>query len=256
MKISSGYQTVERALRLLDFFTVQNPRRSLKELCSLSGENKSAVYRSLCSLEKYGLIMFARATRTYSLGYSIIRLASVVEADLRIRDIALPVMRQLSEYTGETVVLTVLDGKEQVTCIEKVESDKPIRVTLNRGASSPPHAGASGKILMAYLPKPSLERILAQPLQRFTPNTMTDPGELRRQCSAIRKQGWAFSDGELDEGVYAISVPILSPGGLFAIASLSVSGPSIRFEQEDIDRHVRALRQAVEAITDSMELTR
>ncbi len=251
----SGFKTVERAFRLLELFTVQKPRRKLAELCSCSGENKSAVYRSLRSLEKCGLVMFDRTTGTYSLGYSIIRLASVLEADLRIRDIALPVMRQLATATGETVVLTVLSGDDTVTCVEKVESDKPMRVTLNRGASSPLHAGASGKVLMAHLSDQSFERLLARPRQKFTANTIVDAEDLRRECLAIRKRGWAFSDGELDEGVYAVSVPILALGGLPAVASLSVSGPSIRFSQEDLHRCVASLKSAVATIAGGLKLT-
>lgn len=247
-------QTVDRALSLLKHFTPQTPQMSIADLCAATGLHKSIVYRLLCTLERHGFVRYDRTTRKYALGLAIIELAEVMREDLQIRDVALPIMRKLVGDIGESAFLTVLRDDEKAVCIERVESPRPIRVTFRRGSVSPLHAGASAKVLMAYLPEKARLRALSRPLTRFTNNTVTDPDELRKELESIRQKGWAFSIGELDEGVYAIAVPILGRSTNHAVASLSIAGPVNRLDRSLIDRVVRLLQEAAKDISSALQV--
>lgn len=224
-------------------------------MCVATGLHKSIVYRLLCTLERHGFVRYDRTTRQYSLGFAIVELASIMDGDIQIRDVALPVMRQLAADTGESVFLTVLGDDEKAVCIEKVESTRPIRVTFKPGSVSPLHAGASAKVLMAYLPEKARLRALNRPLTKFTHRTITDPDELQKELDLIRQRGWAFSVGELDEGIYAIAVPILGYRADRAVASLSIAGPDSRLDQSGLDRLICLQQEAARKISSALQLT-
>jgi len=136
-------------------------------------------------------------------------------------------MEETSAVTGETTILTVISGGVGV-CVERIGSPSPVAFHLEIGRSLPLHAGAAAKVLLAYLPERVRERILQQPLARFTPATVTDPDRLRRQCAQIRRRGYAFTDQEADIGVRGVAAPIFGVSG-GVVASLCIAGPVERF---------------------------
>jgi DNA-binding IclR family transcriptional regulator len=116
--------------------------------------------------------------------------------------------------------------------LDRVESEEPIRYSLFQpGATIPLHAGASSKILMAYLPEEDWDRIIEKErLKRYTPNTITKVSQLKAHLREIRKRGYAFSDQEVDRDVRAVAAPILNGQGEL-VAGLSVAGPFYRINK-------------------------
>ena len=144
-------------------------------------------------------------------------------------------MKELSLLTKETVLLTAVHGTRGI-CIERVESEEPIRYSLFQpGASLALHAGASSKILMAYLPEEEWDRIIAtEGLKRYTPTTITERGELKAHLREIRKKGFACSDQEVDRDVRAVAAPIFNGAGEL-VAGLSVTGPAYRISKKKLN---------------------
>src|SRR5204863_8004436 len=85
------------------------------------------------------------------------------------------------------------------------------------------------------MPAEELDGHLAQPLPRFTPNTVTNPDDLRRQLGAVRTNEYAFSEEELEVGLNAVAAPILSLEGT-VVAALSASGPAYRLTPDSLTR--------------------
>jgi len=72
---------------------------------------------------------------------------------------------------------------------------------LEVGRRRPPHAGASSKILMAYLPEEEIQAIIRDKgLPKVCTNTITDPDELMAELAKIRACGYAESREETDLG--------------------------------------------------------
>jgi len=247
----STLSTLERCVQILTLFDDATPRLSVEEISARLGLPKSTVYRYVSALKKHRLISEDSRPGTYRLGTRILTLArGVVRSS--VQKLALPFMERLRERYGETVILSGLRNNQGV-CLEKVEGTHALRVSHDRGAIFPLHAGASGKVLLAYLPAGDQERIInSQELTRFTKTTITDPKRLREELRRIRAQGYAESDGEVTEGTYGIGAPILGRGGRI-IAALSISAPKQRLQGEKKEKIVNAVVGTAEKITQEVQ---
>lgn len=247
---SQGLQTVERTLRVLDLFAADpEVTWSLAELTRELGMNKTTVFRILGTLEKHGYLTRDRESRRYTLGPAALALGSA--AGGRLRQIAYPELRRLTEETGETSQLHVITGLE-IVCVDKVESSQPVRVSYEIGRRGPLHAGASGKSLLAFLSDEELDEILPQlELRRYTENTVTDADQLRQDLESIRAAGYAQTCGEMDRGVCAVSVPIWNGFGRLE-AALNLSGPMERWTPERTAFYIQATQEAAARISQAL----
>ena len=218
-------QTVDRTLRLLTAFPKDRAEVSLSELSAVTGIGPSMVHRMLYTLQRHGFVSQAPASRRYSLGLRLFELGRLVADNLEIRQKALPIMRRVSEQTGESVVLMVHSDGEAV-CVEGVENQQSqFRYNAPVGQRYPLHAGAGGKVLLAFQSAETIEAILRRPLPRYTDRTVTDPDHLRAELAEIRKLGYAVNHGAVTVGVTAIGAPIKDHTGAVA-AAMTLVGPA------------------------------
>ena len=241
-------KTVERTLALLNLFAGRPEWSwSLAELAEASGIHKTTVLRMLSTLERHGYLVREAESRRYRLGPAALALGGAA-AGMRIRQVAYPVLRRLTEETGETAMLHVISGTQSV-CIDKVESPQPIRVTYDIGRQGPLYAGSSGKVLLAFLEPAELDRLLPRlKLRRYTELTITDRGALRRELEQIRERGYATSYGELDPGVYAIGAPVWGSLGRLE-AGVSLVGPGVRWTEAHWQHYVSATLKAAREVS-------
>jgi DNA-binding IclR family transcriptional regulator len=134
------------------------------------------------------------------------------------------VLRYLVAETGETAVVTRRIGLAAV-CLQQVESSQPLRVSLQPGSMSPLHAGAIGRVLLAYALPEIIEEVVAGGLERVTPST-PDEAVLRETLAEIRETGIARSEGELISGSVGIAAPIFRNDGI--VGAVGVVGPKAR----------------------------
>ena len=241
-------KTVDRALQVLLQFDQEHPEWSSSELAQSLGLHRSIVYRILTTLERRGFVTQIGGQRgRFRLGSRLVELGNVVLADIDLRQIAHPIIARLVRETSESAFLTVVSGDESV-CIDKVDSPQHIRVTLTIGGRYPLYAGASNKILLAYLPTDTLEDLTARGLDSITPQTITDVTRLKDELTAIREQGYAFSVGELTPGVAALAVPLLNSNDTL-VAALSIAGLASRFDEDKLSTLINATRRAAEDIS-------
>jgi DNA-binding IclR family transcriptional regulator len=130
----------------------------------------------------------------------------------------------LAEETGETAAVVRRIGLSSI-CLQQIESDAALRVTLEPGSMTPLYAGAPGRVLLAFAPAEVLDEVLGQDLLRITPNTPDEP-ELRDGLGDIVLTGIATSEGELIEGSVAMAVPVFRDDGI--VGGIAVIGPSFR----------------------------
>ena len=234
-------QSLSHGLEILLLFDSSRPIFTILEICDLLRFSQSKTYRLVRALVHHGLLETQNGSGQYSLGMNALRLGLLAQQKFKIGVMALPYMKELSRLTKETVLLTAIQGNKAI-CLERVESAEPIRYSLfTPGANLPLHAGASSKVLLAFLPEVEWDAIIVEGgLQRFTPQTITDPGVLKEQLREIRIRGFAFSDQEVDRDVRAVAAPILNARGDL-IAGLSVAGPAYRINK----RRVQSLGQLV-----------
>ncbi|HVA25020.1 MAG TPA: IclR family transcriptional regulator [Chloroflexota bacterium] len=251
MSAKGRNSTADRTIDVLLLFDDRGPVLSALEVSERLTMPRSTTYRYLQSLRSYGLVEDDSASGGFRLGPRVLQLARVARRGLALPEVALPCMRELAATTGEAVLLT-RRSERQVVCVERVESHHRIRLSYERGTVLPPHAGASAKVLLAWLPDPELDELLCQAeLTRYTERTVTDPIALRKELAAIRQAGYAVSNGEVDAGVRGVAAPIFRPEGQVA-AGLSTVGPAFRLDDSALPGVVDATRRSAEAISQRM----
>jgi DNA-binding IclR family transcriptional regulator len=128
-----------------------------------------------------------------------------------------------------------------------VETSQPLRLSVTPGRRQPLHAGASQKVLMAYMDPEALDRALAHPLEHLCHNTITDLRLLREELASIRDAGWASSFEETNLGVWGLAVPILDANGSI-VCAIGIAGPSARLVQERISDLIHRIHGCAEDI--------
>jgi len=228
-------KSIRNCFRILSLFSKQNPDLDAEGISQAINIPKSSVYRYLYTLIQESILEYDSTTKKYELGLKIIELGGTAYHQMELRRIALPFMQELAKKTRETVYLSTLD-RDRAICVERVESDLPIRLSINRGESFPLHASATARILMAYLPDEEQDRIIKKGLKGFTDYTITDSQKLRQNLKEIKRRGFASSNQELDLGAKAVSAPIFDFSGR-AIAGLSIAGPVHRFAGKKVKEY-------------------
>jgi IclR family KDG regulon transcriptional repressor len=216
-------RAVERALSIFDAFDAANPTLTLQGIGARIGLSKATTYRLVNSLNDCGYLVRV-GNHKYSLSLKFVRLAGLVRSTLTVRDIARPIMTEVSEATGETVVLNTVQGHERV-CIEVVETPAALMHIVRAGEHVPLIHGATGKILMAYMTDAERDKVIDAAKDAKSINRKTYMAQLKR----FRKQGYSHTSGERAMGVTAISVPIFNMEGRVNDC-LTLSGPSIRMD--------------------------
>lgn len=223
MDVVQGTQSVSRAFGLVDL-VVEEPR-SLQDLCRLSGLTRPTAVRLLNVLEQHRYVRRIEGGR-YDLGIRYLELSARLQSRLDLVTVVSPFLEELAKRYRETTFLCVRDGRDMV-CVARLESPHAIRLSHSVGARTSPHAGALGKVLLAFAPAAVVEAVLSGPLERLTASTITEPEKLRAELEAIRAAGYAESEGEGNEGASAVAAPIRDAAGE-VIAAIAVAGPSER----------------------------
>lgn len=245
-------QTLANGLEVLLLYDQTKPVFSVYEISRGLKFSQSKTYRLVRTLVKYNFLKEEHGTARYSLGLNALRIGLIAQQQFNIASIARPFMRELSILTRETVLLTALNGTKGIV-LERIESEEPVRYSMFQpGATIPLHAGASSKILMAYLPEKEWDRIIkTEGLKRYTANTIVNKQELKIHLRNIRNQGYAFSDQEVDKDVRAIAAPILNGRGEL-VAGLSIAGPSYRINKRKLILLRKIIKEFAEKISKNL----
>jgi DNA-binding IclR family transcriptional regulator len=248
---SSPVGSVDRLVRVLDSFSVDRPAWSLAELSAHLDLPKSTLHRFLVSLETHDILRRDPGNKLWRPGYRLLDWGELAGRTIGLSQLARPLMREIAAATGELVVLTVYSGQE-VVCIEKIDARHAVRLALEVGTRRPLHAGASSKVLAAYLPETEGQALLqGGHLPRLCTNTITDPEALAAELATIRAQGFAQSIEETDPGAWGVATPIFDRGGAM-VGAIGVAGPIQRYSEELAQHYVTLCREACQKVSEQL----
>jgi DNA-binding IclR family transcriptional regulator len=249
-----GLQVLERTFGILEVFTQARPEWSATEVAREIDLPVPTVHRILAALKGLGYVSQHQQTRRFRLGLAALSLGERARALADLRPVALGPLRELSEQTGETALLTVLSpARDRSVCLERVETSQPLRLSVEPGRQLPLHAGASQKALLAFMPGDEIDAIAARPLERCCSATITSRRALMADLAAIRARGWASSFEETNVGVWGIAVPVLSAADV--ICAVGIAGPSPRLSAERVRPDVRLTHEAAVSIGRALGLS-
>jgi DNA-binding IclR family transcriptional regulator len=212
--------TSERSLMVLCVIARHGKPLTVRKLIDITGFPQSTVYRHLLTLKKWGLVQ--EQDNFYMPGPVSVQLAWGFDHTSYLLSNARAEMARLVAECGESVGLMVAVN-DQVTCLEMVESEQSLRCSFSKGRSHPLTRGASAKAVLAHLP--TADSIVDKQLG----SNKKDIQRLHAELAAIRTQGYATSEGEVDWGVWGISAPIFYRPG-HAAGAITLMAPAVRAE--------------------------
>ncbi len=214
---------VGRIARIMELLCSAEETLTLREIESRIGIPRSTLHRLLSSLEEQEWVHREEGTEQFrpSVGFFLLNNRSLFYDEL-IR-VASPEMETLVARTDKTCILSVLEGLEG-RCIHAVDPPMAVKFVAHRGMPVPVHAGATGKVLLAFAPKRLQERIFDGGLPE-----RIDAERLKDQIEEIRRDGYAYSREEWIANAGDISVPLFDRRGLF-VAQLGLAGLAASFD--------------------------
>lgn len=236
---------VYKALQVLIALGDEHRPLTLTEICHLVRLPKTTVFRYLQTLAQCGFVKHDRQADMYHLGARLFELGQLAGQQMRIRDVALPVMEELRERFNETVNLGILDGYD-VVYVEMAESHHSLRMQATLGSRDPAFSTALGKAMLAYIGDPA-RHLPARMLPR-TVYTLHTRGDVMRSLAQVRELGYALDDQENEEGARCVGAPIFEYPGRVA-AAISVSAPASRLGRDQVGEVAVAVMAAAAAIS-------
>ena len=236
--------SVDHALRLAAILQLEGGL-SVTEAAERLNVARSTAHR-LLSMLVYRDFAVQNEQREYHAG-PVLQIAVHSKSETsRLRAAAYSHMAAMVDDVDESLNLIIRTG-DTARFIASVECTQELRVGTREGMAFPTHLVTGGLVLLAQLNSEQVESLYS--LDRFSDRLDQRPDleRLHRDLQRIRMQGFAVTQGLAELGVVAIGVPVRNRVGV-AIAGLSMSMPSVRFDSVNIPAWVAALRATVHAI--------
>jgi IclR family pca regulon transcriptional regulator len=228
-------QSLERGLAILSAFRSGRPLLGVSELGREIGLSRSTAHRYVATLTALGYLQQDAVTKKYRLGPRVLDLGFSAINSMELREVAAPHLRQLSDETGYTVNMAILDGLD-IVYVERCRSaragQREIDLNLHVGARLPAYCTSLGKVLLAFLPADERMDALARiDFVRRGPNTLTSSAALAAELERVRADGFAVSNEELAYGLRSIAAPVFAHDGSAAAAiNLAVHSSMVSIE--------------------------
>lgn len=222
--------SLANALSILKGFTMDHPEQGVTDVAKHLGLSKSTVHRLLASMASEGFVYKNPRTNRYSLGTSVLTLTNLVSSQLPILNESVPVLNMLTERTGETSHLGILEDQHMIY-LQKVECDNPTSLFTHIGKRHPIHATSIGQAILAFQEQDERHQLLPETLESYANHTITSHKRLSEKMDLIKAEKYVICDRELQEDVMAIAAPIYNEKGK-VLAAINIVGPANRIKSK------------------------
>lgn len=251
MSEAIGVKSLARAMRVLECFSVTEPELGVSEIAKKLGMQKSTIFNILSTFQQCGYISQNPKTNKYFLGFKFLHLSYIVNSHLSLREIFLPYLMRISEATRHICFFAVCYHQE-VHYIEAIYpyTQEPTRNIL--GERAPMYCTGLGKAMLAFMPPEEADEIINGPLTAYTPFTLTNPDDLRKDLEKTRMNGYSIDNMEHEFGLRCVAVPVFGSNGK-VIAAVSVSGLSSAFDPSSIQQCAQTLIEVLRPLQHRVE---
>lgn len=244
----------EKAFQVLNAFSVSPHRFTLTEIAAATGLSANQAFRVLQTLLAIGFVRVEPESKTYRLGARLFALIPALYHGDELLVASRDALDAAQCQTGEMVSLIVADGDDATICID---SREPGCTGCGAGGigsrSTHLHAGAAGKLLLAFSLDERIARYLAahDPLHRFTPRTCATADDLWAAIRQVRQDGYAVSLGEVSEEMYGIAAPVRDRRGDL-VATVTLAASLVGTGSGERDRQTAAMIETARRISTNL----
>ncbi|MGN6406437.1 IclR family transcriptional regulator [Sinomonas sp.] len=244
---STPLLVLHKVTQILECFSVENPEPTLQQIVRGTGLPSSTCQRLVQNMVREGFL--DRDGDRYRIGMRFVQWSTPGTIGLDIVRTVRPILQRLRDETGETACLYMRDGAHR-TVVAVAETRHVVMRPFHVGQVMPLHAGAPGKIFLAFDPE-AREALRDAELTRYTPKTPQTWQDLDQQLEQARTQGFFAAFGERNSDVGSISAPVFDYTGDLA-GVLGVGFPTQRIGPDDVDRLGPAVARAAGEASQAM----
>lgn len=244
---TKGASVIVNAIAVLRSFTADDPLLGVTEIANRVGLHKSTVSRILATFEQENLVERDADTRRFRLGLGLIAVAGPLLAELEERRVAYPVLRELTELTGETSALMMWEGNESI-CVEQIASRHQIKHTAPLGARYSDALSSSVQVFLATQPEERVRSLLRS-------GAITYPGldEASLEDYLLRlkddsSRGWAINYGESSMDEVGVAAPVYDHRG-DVVAAVLIPAPRFRVSKQRLQILGESCMAAADKVT-------
>lgn len=243
----------DKGLNIFEFLIDSDEPIRIVDVAREFDIDKSSALRFLNTLERHGLAQKNPLDKTYTVGARIEYWAKSLRQPKALVDVARPYLRRLSEMTGQTSHLAIVED-DRAILIEVMPSDSVVSVRQTAGDWEPLYCTAVGKAILAHMSPVEQDKLIAQMhFRRLTEKTITSAKQLRRELDRVLEERVAFDDAENNPQVSCIAAPLLDRQG-FPLASVGISMVTSLYEggpRQQVSM-IAAVRRIADEITGSL----
>lgn len=221
---------------ILDVFSVEDTTLGISEMARATGLAKATVFRLSRDMTDLGLL--DKHGSRFRLGLRLFELGSLVHGQRLLHDLAMPYLQDLRATTNETVHLGIPTGG-QVFYVARLAGHQSHTAPSRIAGRAPMHCTATGKVMLAHLPRSLVDEVLYGPLEAHTRYTIVVPQVLDEELTKIKAAGFAVENEELTLQFRSVAAPVFGPGRRL-LGAVSVTGPTNRVTAEPAARVVKA----------------
>lgn len=242
----STVQSIDRAFSVLR--SLAAGPAGVSEIAERVALPKSTVSRLLSTLEELGAVEQVTAGGEYRIGWTMLELSAAARPGRSLISLARPHLAELSRLTGEAAGISIPDGTEMLY-LDQLTPDGELQVRDWTGHRIPMHAVPSGQVVLAFDDE-TAKRVMAAPMQSFTPQTLTSATALRKRLASVRTTGYAWCLREFAPEMNSVAAGVRATDGR-VLAVLHVYGPASRFPGQ---REQAKLGELVKATADNIRI--
>jgi IclR family pca regulon transcriptional regulator len=240
-------QGVQRAFAVMKTFSEESPEQTITHVAARTGLARAVARRYLFTL--MALEYVEQKGPYFSLTPKVLDLGFTYLSTMSVATIGRPHMERVADALRESCSMSVLDGRD-IVYIARVAAKRLFGSNISVGSRLPAHCTSMGKVFLAHKTAAELDAFFAAgPLRPMTPRSICSPSRLREVLTEVRARGWAWNDGESEEGIRGVAAPIIDRTGN-VLAAINVAGMASRVSLKELrGRHLGVLLRAATDIS-------
>jgi IclR family pca regulon transcriptional regulator len=212
-----------KGLKVIEAFGEKTPKLAIADVAKATGLDRATARRCLLTLFDLGYADYDG--KFFTLTPKILRLGHAYLSATPLPHMVQPFLDKLSTEVGQSASVSVLDATV-IVYVARASQRRVMSINLMPGSRLPAYCASMGRVLLAALAEEEAHAILDQTqLKPFTPHTKTEIRALMDELAAVRRQGFAVIDQELELGLCSIAVPLTNGRGKI-IAALNIGAPA------------------------------
>lgn len=249
-KDNSNYfvHSVAKAFDVLNAFDASSANLTLSELSKKTGINKATVRRFVLTLADLGYVNIVDNNK-FQLSPKVLNIGQHYLESLYLPNLALPILEKIANKVNDSTNLAILDGSEVVYVSRVNAAERIVGANLQIGSRLPYYATSLGKAIVAWLPETTRRQIWENTkIRSLTEKTLVNYEDFEKNIAQCRLQGFAYGDGELEEGLRSVAMPVFNRDAE-PIAAINISTHALRTTEEMIlETYVPVLKEGIKQL--------